>query len=161
MRAAHVLGQSAPAGAESGWRSRRFASLAARLRAPLLDRQLAAGVPSWRSAQHASRALQLTNARRRRTLGASLERLTERAERPLAPLSSAAIPPCREQVRDALPEIMAMSAILRSAEPIDARGVAKLRALLSDGSGPCYKRSCPSALTDALQEVSRWLGVTG
>ena len=68
-------------------------------------------------------------------------------------------PPCREQVRDALPEIMAISAWLRTAEPVDARGVAMLRAVLADGGGPCYVRSHPAALTVRLQELSRCLRV--
>jgi len=72
---------------------------------------------------------------------------------------SAAIRPGREQVRDALPEIRAISASLRTAEPIDTRGVAILRAVLSDGGGPCYVRSHPAALTVRLQEVSRCLRV--
>ncbi len=55
---------------------------------------------------------------------------------------------------------MAISARLRSAEPVNARGVAMLRALLADGGGPCFLRSRADALTEALREVSRWLSVT-
>ena len=102
--------------------------------------------------------MQVTGWRRRRSLARSLELLVERAEQAELRLS-AAIPPCREQVRNALPEIMAISALLRSAEPIDARGVAMLRALLGDGGGPCFVRSHPTALTKRLREVSRCLRV--
>jgi hypothetical protein len=35
-----------------------------------------------------------------------------------------------------------------------------LRELLGDGGGPCFRRSHEHALTEALQEVSRWLSVT-
>jgi len=38
-------------------------------------------------------------------------------------------------------------------------GVAMLRAILSDGGGPCYVRSHPAALTVRLQAVSRCLRV--
>ena len=72
---------------------------------------------------------------------------------------SAAVPPCREQVREAMPLILMIASRLRSAEPVDARGVARLRALLSDGSGPCYAPSRPGALTIALQSVSKSLDV--
>lgn len=134
--------------------------IVARALAPWIDRELAAGEPTWSTVAHAARAVQLTSRRRRRSLARALELLAERAEQPAAGRSTA-IPPCREQVRDALSEIMAMSALLRSAEPIDARGVAKLRALLSDGGSPCYRPGHPDALTDALREVSRWTGVAG
>jgi hypothetical protein len=86
-------------------------------------------------------------------------RTAEHAERPTRPGRSAAIPVCREQVRDALPEIMAIAAWLRTAEPVDARGVAMLRAVLADGGGPCYVRSHPAALIVRLQELSRCLRV--
>ena len=52
---------------------------------------------------------------------------------------------------------MAITGRLRSAEPVDARGVALLRALVTDGGGPCYARRHPAALTEALQEIERWL----
>ena len=38
-------------------------------------------------------------------------------------------------------------------------GVAMLRAVLSEGGGPCYVRTHPAALTVRLQEVSRCLRV--
>jgi hypothetical protein len=159
MRATHVLDRAPSAGVSLRRRPRKVIALCALLRAPSLDRQLAAGVPTWRSPQHAARALQLTSARRRRAAARSLEELVERSEARMPRGRSAAIPPCREQVRDALGEIMAISARLRSAEPVDARGVAVLRALLADGGGPCFIRSRTDALTDALREVSRWLSV--
>jgi hypothetical protein len=134
-------------------------NIVARALAPWIDRELAAGERTWSTVAHPARAVQLTS-RRRRSLAQALELLAERAEQPAAGRSTA-IPPCHEQVREALPEITHVAACLRSAEPIDARGVAKLRALLSDGDGPCYRRSHPDALTDSLREVSRWLGVAG
>jgi hypothetical protein len=65
-----------------GRRRARPAGLWARLRAPWLDRQLAAGVSSWHSRAHAARALQLTTHRTRRRLARVLEQLVERAEDP-------------------------------------------------------------------------------
>ena len=130
-----------------------------RLRAAGLDRQLASGVLSWRSPAHAARALQLTSDRHRRGLARSLEQLVEHADDPTIRFMSAVIPPCREQVREAMPLILPISARLRSAEPVDARGVARLRALLADGGGPCYMRSRPYALTIALQSVSDMLDI--
>jgi hypothetical protein len=132
----------------------------ARLLAPRIDHDLARGALSWSTVTHAARAVQLTTGRSRHSLARSLDALVERAERPAPSGMSAAIAPCREQVRNALPEIRAISAWLRTAEPVDARGVAMLRALLSDGGGPCYVRTHPAALIVRLQEVSRCLRVS-
>jgi hypothetical protein len=154
-----VLQHPALAGPPTLERRHPFARLTARICSPWLDPQLAAGVPSWRSPSHAARALQLTGDRDRRSLARSLERLLEDAERIPTPFRGAAIRPCRGQVLGALAEIMAISALLRSAQPVDARGVAMLRAILTDGGGPCYIRSHPAALSEELREVSRWLRV--
>ena len=131
----------------------------ARLRAPWLDRQLADGVASWASPSHAARALQLTGARSRRSWAGSLERLVEHAERPSTRFGSAVVAPCREQVREALPLILDIAARLRATAPVGAAGVARLRALLCDGNGPCYSRSDQGALRIALQAVSESLDV--
>jgi hypothetical protein len=159
MRAAHVIG-GAPRVAVGRRRGPgRLVKLTALLASSSLDPQLATGVESWRSPRHAARALQLTHTRRRWAAAKSLEGLVESAERQTPSGRTTVIPPCREQVRDALGEIMSISARLRDSAPIGARGVAALRGLLTDGNGPCYVRSHPAALTDALREVSRWLDV--
>ena len=140
-------------------RETHYDRIVARLLAPRIDRDLAQGTPSRSTVTHAARAMQLTSNRSRHSLARSLELLVERAEQRAPSCMSAAVAPCREQVRNALPEIRAISAWLRTAEPIDARGVAMLRAVLGDGGGPCYVRSHPAALTGRLQEVSRCLRV--
>ncbi len=83
----------------------------------------------------------------------------EHAERPSTRFGSAVVAPCREQVREALPLILDIAFRLRATVPVGAAGVARLRVLLSDGSGPCYSRSDPGALTIALQAVSESLDV--
>jgi hypothetical protein len=108
----------------------------------------------------AARAVQLTSARRRRAIARWLESLVERVQQPLAPFRGAAVTPCREQIRDALPVILAVASRLRSTCPVDARGIAAIRRLLSDGGGPCYTRIHPGALTIALEEAAQWLDVT-
>jgi hypothetical protein len=95
----------------------------------------------------------------RRTLARSLERLIEDTERPSASWNSAVVAPCRDQVRDALPLIRATAFQLRSDVPVDAQGIARLKALLCDSAGPCYTSTEPHALTLALQTVSRSLDV--
>jgi hypothetical protein len=154
MKATDVLHQPALARPRLRQRRHRFARLAARVRSPRLDPQLAAGIPAWQSPSHAARALQLTSERHRRALARSLERLLEDTERTPTPFRGAVILPCREQVRDALPLILALAARLRDPAPVEVRGIAQLHTLLSDGAGPCYRRIRPGALTVALQAVS-------
>jgi hypothetical protein len=160
MRTAYVPHPMALAGTR---RPPRQAWVAARLRARLgaswIDRRLAAGAVSWCSPVYAARAVQLTGNRSRFALARSLERLLERAEEPPALFKNAAVPPCGIQVRDALPVILELASRLRSGAPVDARGVAQLSELLSDGAGPCYRRIHPEALTRALERVSRALDV--
>jgi transketolase C-terminal domain/subunit len=60
---------------------------------------------------------------------------------------------------ESMPALLTIAGRLRCADPIDARSVAQLTILLSDGSGPCYVRIRRNALTDALQEISQWLVV--
>jgi hypothetical protein len=158
MRAAHALGQPSVDERRVAHRSPLAASLIARVRAPQIDRQLATGVAPWRSPAHAARAVQLTSATRRNALAGSLERLLRDASRP--PIRfSAVIPPCREQVLEAREAIAALVALLRSGDPIDARGAARLWVLVTDGAGPCYVRTHPRALSGALQSASQWLDI--
>ena len=160
MRDTHALCATSFAVERSRPRPRWIVRPLARARAPWLDRQLAAGSVPWRSPAHAARALQLTGDRSRGALARSLERLVEHAERPPARFTiSAVVPPCREQVHAALPVILATASRLRSCAPVDARGVARLRALLSNGAGRCYSRGDPVALTVALETISQWLDV--
>jgi hypothetical protein len=58
-----------------------------------------------------------------------------------------------------LPLILAIAAKLRAEGPVNARGVAGLRLVLTDGAGPCYARIHGAALQDALQLISTWLDV--
>jgi hypothetical protein len=135
--------------------------ISARLRSPWLDRRLADGTASWSSSVLAARALQLTSTRYRVAMARSLEALVEMADRPRGSRLDSVVPPCREQVREARPAILAISSRLRSRQPVNARGVARLRRLLSDGCGPCYARAEPRALTEALEAIEPCLDVAG
>jgi hypothetical protein len=136
------------------------ARVLARIHAGRLDRDLAAGAESWASRYHAVRSLQLTTARRRRSLARSLEELAARAEQPRA-FHTAAIMPCRAQVRQALPMIFTVAQRLRSPEPVSSCGMAELIVLLSDGGGPCYARAHPEALSEALEAAALDLEAAG
>ena len=160
MRGAHVLTHPLAPATSRQERRHPTARVRARLRAPWLDRQLAMGAPTWCTPVHAARALQLTSDRSRRSLARSLARLVRDAEqRPVGPFGGGPVPPCRIQVHNARPLLLALSAQLRAGEPVEAAGIARLRALLCDGTGPCYARIEPDALTTALQAISQWLEV--
>ena len=135
--------------------------LLARLRAPWLDRELARGVESWRSRVHAARALQVTSDRHRKALAEWLERLVATADAAPPPVSrlSARVTPCAEQIFLARYEMQALAAHLRAPVPIDAGAAVRLRLVLADGSGPCYRRTSPLALRDALVALDAALDV--
>ncbi len=131
----------------------------ARVLAPWLDRELAGGTGVSLSAAHAARVGQLTKAPTRRALARSLDRLVERAGDRRSRFSNWTIQPCAEQVRDAMPLILSTASRLRSDEPLSPLGIARLKTLLRDVSGPCYVPSWPGALTVALQDVSNALDI--
>jgi hypothetical protein len=131
----------------------------ARLLAPWLDRELAGDTEASLSAAHAARARQLANQRTRRALARALDRLIERTDDRQSRFSNWSVRPCTEQVRDATRLIRSTASRLRSDEPLDAVGIARLKTLLRDVSGPCYEPSRPDALTVALQDISNALNV--
>ncbi len=134
-----------------------LASLLARVRAPSLDRQLAAGVEPWRTPTHAARSRQLTSDRARRSFARSLERLVETVDAPRTPFLSAAVPPSRARVREARPQLLTLACRLRGNAPVDPRGMTALRELLADGSGPIYTPGDPATLGHRLQTIEDWL----
>jgi hypothetical protein len=128
--------------------------LIARMLAPWLDRELAAGIEASLSGAHAARAEQLVGRGLRCAVAGSLERLLDRARTPRRAAATGAIQPCREQVLAGAPLIASTVSRLRSEEPVDARAVARLKLLVGDRSGPCYQRSQPDALAAVLREIS-------
>ena len=133
--------------------------LIARMLAPWLDEELARGMGASLSEAHTARAEQLARKRARRAVAHKLDKLVDRAHNQRLPYRIALIPPCREQVHDAMPLIVAIRSRLLSGEPLAARGVARLKTLLSDRGGPCYVHGGPQSLALALQEISELLQV--
>lgn len=130
--------------------------LIARMLARSLDRELAAGVSAWVSGAHAARLGQLATDRARQAVANDLDRLIKRAAAPASRLQITAVP-CRDQVRPATDMMRAIAARLRSADPLDARGIARLRTLLCDPAGPFRTPGPTGALTVALRDVSELL----
>ena len=131
--------------------------LIARMLAPWLDRELADPAGRTLSEAHAARAQQLTSEHTRSSVAQTLDRLIERADNPQRPRRLGGITPCGDQVREAGPLITSLAARLRSREPLDPCGMARLKTLLSDHAGPCYRRSRPDALAAAPREASELL----
>jgi hypothetical protein len=132
--------------------------LIARMLAPWLDAELARGMGTSLSEAHAARAEQLTGARVRRKVARALDNLVDRAHNPRPAYLSPLLSPCPEQVRDAMPLILSIRSHLLSGQPLAAQGIARLKTLLRDRCGACYKARGEGALTVALQEVSDLLG---
>ncbi len=134
----------------------RRARLLAHIFSRQLNARLAAGAPPWQSAQLTARALQLTNKRARWGTARALERLLEMVDEPVTRISPV-VPVCREQVWAASDSLLRAAMRLRLPRPVDARGMAMLSTLLSDGSGPCYASIRRDALVRALEEAMPWL----
>jgi hypothetical protein len=160
MRHTGALHHGSPVFGTPRRRSRHpLAPLLARLRGPWLNRQLAAGVEPWRSPVHAARARQLTGDRTRRMLARGLERLVEQAEEPPSFSRTAVIQPWRPGVREARPLMLTLASRLRGSAPVDPRGIAALKDLLTDGAGPVYTPSDPNTLKRQLELIDQWLDV--
>jgi hypothetical protein len=130
--------------------------LAARLRADSLDRLLAAGQSPDSDAVLTLRARELLSLRTRRAMARSLRRLYRKPER--RPALVPAVPPARDQVLNARPALTQLADRLDGDEPVDVRGVALTRLLLTDGAGPLYHRmraaDLPRAAGEAIEALN-------
>ncbi len=136
-----------------------FAPLVARVRSFGLDRDLAQGVDPSRTPAHTARARQLTSDRTRKYLARGLERI---AEEPTTGrrYTSNAVNPSRASVRATRPQLVELSARLRTADNVDPRAVAALRGLLTDGAGPLYNDGNVELLRQQLENIDSWLVVS-
>jgi hypothetical protein len=119
--------------------------LLARLRAPALDRQLAAGCSPGSGPALAIRARQISSPAARRELARRWEHVLDLAGRPPVPLTRRG-PLCRGRIAAAERDVQEMLAVLAGPLPIAARGAAMASVLLSDGTGPLHNRRSPADL---------------
>lgn len=63
------------------------------------------------------------------------------------------IPICRAKIRRSRETLEALADRLVSSDPVDACGVARVRLLLTDGSGPIYARPTTDDLEPALERT--------
>ena len=109
----------------------------AELFATRFDKQLAAGVAPEPGSVLAAHVFQLASAGERRKLAKALHHSLCEAHSPRTRMS-ATIPVDRSAVAAAVGLIDQVVLRLTGPRPVSARGVARLRLLLSDGAGPMY-----------------------
>lgn len=129
------------------WRDR----LLVRVRSSALDRQLAAGAAPEASVPLALHASRLCEPAERRVLARSLTRIVEAADEPMGHRLKA--PVSRPAVQRARAELAAVAGRLVASGPVDVHGVARVRALVADGTGPLYQSAPPEHLRHELAEV--------
>jgi hypothetical protein len=117
-----------------------------------LDRRLTEGADPCASSALTRRAIRLTRRRSRDRLAENVDRVLIAVERPAAGLSSA-VPVDASEVAAATPRLIEVREILRSTDPIYARGVAMLKRLLRDGGGSLYAPHRRGALNAELELV--------
>jgi hypothetical protein len=123
--------------------------LAARLLAHRLDVALASGVSPNARESLTVRAQKLIEPRVRATLGGQLRRLLRDAMSGRVSLGTK-IRPRQSKVLAAADQLDALADRLLSRDAVDARGVAQVRLLLTDGTGPLYH----SGATEDLRAVA-------
>lgn len=119
-----------------------------RARASALDQELAAGASPESSMALAVHAGRLCNPAQRRVLAHSLTRIVAASE--ASARRRLAAPVCRPAVHRARAELAAVAGRLMTNGPVDVRGVARVRQLLSDGTGPLYQSAPPDRLRNEL-----------
>jgi hypothetical protein len=117
-----------------------------------LDRRLAAGERGDRDGRLAERARFLTGARTRERLASSLREVVAAADEP--PRRDGSVPLARAEVSAAAHELRLLASRLQAPAPVDPRGVAEVRLLLTEGSGPLYNRRSETPL--ALAATAAW-----
>ena len=131
---------------EQGWAMR----LSERLRSHALDRALSDGADPAATRQLAAHASLITTPAMRAELAESLERLARTEHEPT---TYRRVVPFRRAIRANATELRALAALLRGSTPVRARGVAMLRALVTDGTGPAYTDRDGGALAGRLSSA--------
>ena len=121
-----------------------------------MDEALAAGADPKADPLIACRADQLVSAAARHRLADGLRDVLERAALPR--LTTAAAPLASASVRANSGLLLALAARLDSDDPIDPRGAAKARRLLTDGASPLYEPASPLRLEDEVEATLIALG---
>jgi hypothetical protein len=124
--------------------------LVARWASLRLDRALAEGVSPEASGALSLRAQSLAG-RARRELGVSVRRILRRP--PASASIGSRIPASWSALDKAGDDMDLLARRLLATAPVDVRGVAQARVLLSEGSGPLFWRRSPESLRARIREA--------
>ena len=115
------------------------ARMTARLRAGRFDRPLAVGVPAPVGSALAAHAARLTSIAERQAVAQALRRALHDAK-DTRTTQSGRVPMHRANIASAEALIDEVTLRLHAPRPVSARGMARLRQLLTDGTGPLYRQ---------------------
>ncbi|MBU8833694.1 hypothetical protein [Mycolicibacterium goodii] len=113
------------------------ARVTARMRATTLDAALAVGAPTPPGSAIAVRAERLTSRSERKAIARTLRRAVRDAASDIYQMTSRA-PLHRNNIADCRELIETIARRLHEPAPVSARGMARLRRVISDGCGPMY-----------------------
>jgi hypothetical protein len=125
------------------------ARVSARYRVAALDRALAGGAVPESDVALTLHARRLISPTTRRQLAHTLRGIVERSRRPPRP----PVPWPGAQVARAGSDLLALAERLERPEAVDARGVARVRVLLSDSDGPLQVNPDARGLIQAAREA--------
>jgi hypothetical protein len=108
----------------------------------------------------ALRAQQLASPRLRRELAKNWDHVLDRANRAPVPRSPRA-PLLRESIKTSEADLREMLKLLATPLPVSARGVAMVRVLLTDGTGPLFNPDCSTDLRTAIHDATKQLDPVG
>ncbi len=129
------------------WRDR----LTVWARASALDARLAAGTSPDSSVPLALHAARLCAPAQRRLLARTLTRIVAASE--AVGGRHLAAPVCKPSVRRVRPQLAGIAGRLSAGGPVDVQGVARLRLLVADGTGPLYQPPRAEDLRNELAAV--------
>ena len=112
------------------------ARVVARVRADKFDHQLAVGVPAPAGSALAAHQARLTSTAEREAIARSLRQAVSDANSGAVFSSRIPVHPRNIAAAEVLIDMITLR--LHSPQPVSARGMARLRRVLSDGSGPFY-----------------------
>lgn len=124
-----------------------------------LDQEIAAGNSRRAAGERALRSLQLAEPRTRRRLARSLRRVVAEADRPRGPRLEPTVPTLRDAVVRSREALLGLAERLEQPVPMSATAIARVRVLLSDGTGPLYSRQATQSLSDMVWWVADGLAL--
>lgn len=123
---------------EAAPRAPLAARLVARVRAGHFDRQIAVGVSAPEGSALSVHQMRLTSVTERDAIARALRRTVRDARSGINPLTFR-VPLHPTNITEAEDVIDKVTLRLHAPQPVNARGMARLRVLLADGCGPVYR----------------------